>query len=40
MPWYKSAMLPEPSSTSGSTPTTPEPNFTASIPLIPNMTDY
>ena len=27
-------------STGASTPMTPEPNCTASIPLIPNMTEY
>ena len=31
---------PKPPSTGASTPMTPEPNCTASIPLIPNMTEY
>ena len=34
------AKCPEPPSTGGSTPRTPGANFTASIPSIPNMTDY
>ena len=33
-------MPPEPPLTGGSTPRTPGANFTASIPSIPNMTDY
>ena len=39
-PWSRSATPPEPSSTGGSTRRTPGPNSTASIPSIPNMTDY
>ena len=39
-PWLRSATPPKPPSTGASTPMTPEPNCTASIPLIPNMTEY
>ena len=39
-PWSRSEMPPEPPLTGGSTPRTPGANFTASIPSIPNMTDY
>ena len=39
-PGPPSAMLPKPSSTGGSTPAMPEPNSTASIPAILNMTDH
>ncbi len=38
-PGHRAQMLPKPASTGGSTPTH-EPNSTASIPSIPNMTDY
>ena len=38
--WSRSEMPPEPPLTGGSTPRTPGANFTASIPSIPNMTDY
>ena len=39
-PWSWSETPPEPPSTGGSIPRTPDSNFTAFIPLIPNMTDY
>ena len=38
--WLLSATPPKPPSTGASTPMTPEPNCTASIPLIPKMTEY
>ena len=39
-PWCGSVTPPKQSSTGASTPRTPDPNFTGSIPSIPNMTDY
>ena len=39
-PRCRSATRPRSPSTGGSRPRMPEPNYTASIPLIPNMTEY
>ena len=39
-PWSGNATPPNPSSTGGSTPRMPEPNFTAFILSIPRLTDY
>ena len=39
-PWSRSETSPEPPSTGGSTPRTPESSSTAFTPLIPRLTDY